>query len=234
MCPKASSHHLTLVPCCLVLFSAADNEHGHRNGDPDEDEPIAGPSSGVLATASAAAATTSSSNSRSARMGRRLLNEVSSSQNSNSSGRLFQAHEVDHNYLQPDRMRNTRRTLSRHQRNADELDPLQGLPNDTPAASVAVAVGAGPGPSSVASTSRLRSSSSSSTVVVTTIVQPQSQQPLETNIMQRRNYLSRATTSSSSTELVHHEQVSLAVNVNGSAARQRSSQSRSAEPVRII
>lgn len=61
------------------------------------------------------------------RSSRRLMNEVSSSSQTSTSA-LPPRHEVDHNYPQPDRTRNTRRTLSRHQRNADELDPLQCPP----------------------------------------------------------------------------------------------------------
>lgn len=160
-------------------------------------------------------------------MGRRLLNEVSSSQNSNSSGRVL-AHEVDHNYLQPDRLRNTRRTLSRHQRNADELDPLQGV-QSSPQVSVVVLAGSSSTQQPigiVASNSRLRSSS-----VATTTGQQSTQ---ETNIMQRRNYLVRATTTTAtySDQLTPGRQT---LHENGSL-RQRTAQPRSIpsmEPVRI-
>lgn len=141
------------------------------------------------------------------------MNEVSSSQNSNSSGRVL-AHEVDHNYLQPDRMRNTRRTLSRHQRNADELDPLQGLPS-APGAATAPTI-------SAASTSRLRSSSAASTTTTTT----------EPTIMQRRTYLSRSTSSSEVTVQVLTIRSQA---LNGGGARQRSLHGgRLNEPVRKL
>lgn len=161
-------------------------------------------------------------------MGRRLLNEVSSSQNSNSSGRVLAL--VDHNYLQPDRLRNTRRTISRHQRNADELDPLQGVQQSSPQVSVVVL----PGSSStqqpigiVASNSRLRSSS-----VATTAGQQPTQ---ETNIMQRRNYLVRATTTTTATYTDQLTPGRQTPHENGSL-RQRTAQPRSGpsmEPVRI-
>ena len=52
---------------------------------------------------------------------RRVVNEVTSSQ-----GRIL-PHD-DHNYMQPERPRNTRSTLSRHQLNVEDVDPLQGIP----------------------------------------------------------------------------------------------------------
>lgn len=194
----------------LLSLTHTDHENDRRNGTrrggdeeeyDEDDEPLAGPS------------TATESTSRAARLERRLLNEVSSSQNSSSPGRVF-AHEVDHNYLQPDRMRNTRRTLSRHQRNADELDPLQGLP----------------GTAAVASTSRLRSSTTTTTT--TTII------ATESTIMQRRNYLSRSTTATPSLSEVTVQVSPMrpeALNGGGvSSARQRSLQSGSRvnEPVR--
>lgn len=148
------------------FHSPSTDGHPNANGSSTADEePIAGP-----------AVSLGSGSSRSARLGRRLLNEVSSSQNSNSSGRVL-AHEVDHNYLQPDRTRNTRRTLSRHQRNADELDPI-ALPESTP---TPANVPLNSEPSSV-HVNRLRSSSSSAPTTSTT-----------TTIVQRRNYMSRIT-----------------------------------------
>lgn len=162
-------------------------------------------------------------------MGRRLLNEVSSSQNSNSSGRVL-AHEVDHNYLQPDRLRNTRRTLSRHQRNADELDPLQGV-QSSPQVSVVVLAGSSSTQQPigiVASNSRLRSSS-----VATTIGQQSTQ---ETNIMQRRNYLVRATTTTTTANYTDRLTLGRQTSFENGSLRQRTAQPRSVplmEPVRI-
>lgn len=160
-------------------------------------------------------------------MGRRLLNEVSSSQNSNSSGRVLAL--VDHNYLQPDRLRNTRRTLSRHQRNADELDE-QGVQQSIPQMSVVVLAGSSSTQQPigiVASNSRLRSSS-----VATTAGQQPTQ---ETNIMQRRNYLVRATTTTTATYTDQLTPGRQTPHENGSL-RQRTAQPRSGpsmEPVRI-
>lgn len=143
------------------------------------------------------------------------MNEVSSSQNSNSSSVRLLAHEVDHNYLQPDRLRNTRRTLSRHQRNADELDPLQGVPSTSSAAAVA-----GPADVPAAPTSRFRSAAAAAA--------PATSEP---TIMQRRNYLSRTMQSVELSEPVVVLRADV-VTVNGSSPRlSRLSQSRIAEPV---
>lgn len=116
------------------------------------------------------------------RTSRRLMNEVTSSSsgslNSGTARILARPHEVDHNYLQPDRTRNTRRTLSRHQRNADELDPLQCPPSTSELNHALVGT-------SVASTSRLRSSTTHETII------------------QRRTYISTSTTSTEGAENVN-------------------------------
>lgn len=76
-----------------------------------------------------AAATQSSSTSASV-----IVNSdaVPSSSTTQLRGHVFQSHvQVDHNYGEPgpSTLRNTRRMLSRHQRNADELDPSTNINN---------------------------------------------------------------------------------------------------------
>lgn len=122
-------------------------------------------------------------------MGRRLLNEVVSS----SAGLLAPPHEVDHNYLQPERHA-TRRQLSRHQRNPEELD----LPSNP-----------------IAQQSRLRSTTATETIV------------------QRRNYMSRTTMSSTTQRVIQEAPQEALNNGNGltSSPRLRSAQSRRPEAV---
>lgn len=110
------------------------------------------------------------------RTSRRLMNEVTSSSNLNSGAVriLAPSHEMDHNYLQPDRTRNTRRTLSRHQRNADELDPLQCPPSTS---ELIHPLGG--------TSSRLRSSTANETII------------------QRRTYISSSATSTEGSEIVN-------------------------------
>lgn len=147
----------------------------------------------------------SAMNERSSR--RRFLNGEAS----RAGVELLAPHEVDHNYLQPDhQVRSSRRALSRHQRNADEWDPLQ-----EPSTSAHHSVLAGV----VASTSRQRATTQSTTTTDT--------------IVQRRSYITRAPTTSSPPSR-RGDVVGESTEVANGLSRLRPSHSRVGEPVRIL